>query len=119
MKKQRGVSLTGLLISAVLLIVVCLVGFKLAPSYMEYFTVKKVLKEIALNPEAKSGNAKDVQLAFSKYQMVEGIKVIEPADVVISKEGSEVTLSASWTVKIPFVSNISVVIDFEATSAGK
>ena len=46
----------------------------------------------------------------------EGIKVIEPADVVISKEGSEVTLSASWTVKIPFVSNISVVIDFAASS---
>jgi hypothetical protein len=116
MKRQRGVSLSGLLIVAFILIFVALLGFKLFPAYLEYFQVKKALKEIATNPEIKGGSPREVQGAFARRAAIDNIKAVEPADIEIAKEGNEVVLSASWSVKIPLVQNISACLDFEAAS---
>ena len=54
MKKQRGVSLSGLLIICVILIGIALLGFKLFPPYTEYLSIKKTINEIARNPDIRT-----------------------------------------------------------------
>ena len=48
MHKQRGVSLMGLLIIGSMVAFLMLLGFKLVPAYVEYFSLKKTLQSLAV-----------------------------------------------------------------------
>ncbi len=64
MKKQRGITLTGLIVVLVLLGMAATLGFKLFNPYMQYFTIKKTFKTLAQNPEFRSGNRRDIVSAY-------------------------------------------------------
>jgi hypothetical protein len=113
MRKQRGLSLTGLLLVCVVLIAVALLGFKLFPAYAEYMTVKKALSEIVHNPEYRS-SAREIQAAFERRVTIDNIKAVNSNDLEISKQGDSVSVSASWSVKVPLLYNLSACMDFEA-----
>ena len=113
MRRQRGLSLLGLLLMSALLIAVVLLGFKLFPAYAEYFTVKKALSEIVRNPEYR-GSAREIQAAFERRATIDNIKAVSSKDLEISKQGDGVSVSASWSVKVPLLYNVSACMDFEA-----
>ena len=117
MKKQRGVSLGGLLMVLFLVIFAALLGFKLFTPYMQYFSIQKTFKSLSQNPEVKSGTRRDAMGAWSRYAQIENITAISGDDIEITKEGNEVVLSASYSVKVPLFHNISLLIDFNPTSA--
>ena len=116
MEKQRGLSLGGFIVVCFILILVALLGFKLFTPYVQYFTIQKTLKQIANDPEVKSGTVKDIKLAFVKHSMIDNINAIGADDLDINRDGNDLVLSASYTVKVPLVANISLLIDFNASS---
>lgn len=116
MRGQRGLSLTGLLLICAGLVVVALLGFKLFPSYGEYLSVRKALQEIARNPESRN-NPREVQAAFSRRAAIDNIKAVTANDLEIGKQGDQVVIAASWSVKVPLLYNISACLDFEAKSS--
>jgi len=113
MKRQLGISLTGLLLICVVIIAIALLGFKLFPAYAEYLTVKKVINEIMRNPEYKS-SPKEVQAAFDRAVAIDNIKAVGGKDLEIGKDGDKLKVSASWSVKVPLFYNVSACMDFEA-----
>jgi len=116
MLKQRGISLTGLLIICVVLIAVALIGFKVFPAYAEFFTVKKVIGDIARNPEMKGASPKEISDAFDRRATIDTIKSLGGRDLEVSKQGDRSSIRASWSVKVHLFYNVSACIDFEATS---
>ena len=53
MRKQRGITLMGLIVACIVIVFVAIGGLKIAPAYIEYFKVKKAVKAIAqANPAA-------------------------------------------------------------------
>lgn len=119
MKKQLGVSLGGFMIVCFVLVFVALLGFKLFTPYMQYFSVQKTLKVLAVNPELKSGSRRELMGAFSRYALIDNITAISGDDIEVTKDGNELILSASYSVKVPLVANISLLIDFAPTSAAR
>ena len=119
MKKQLGLTLSGFIMFAFILIFVLLLGFKLFKPYTEYFAIQKTFKELSHNPEVKNGTRTDAMQAWQPRALIENITAISGNDIEITKEGNQVTLSASYTVKVPLFYNISLVIDFSPTSASK
>jgi len=113
MKRQLGISLTGLLLICVVIIAVALLGFKLFPAYAEYLTVKKTITDISRNPEYKA-SPKEIQAAFDRAVAIDNIKAVGGKDLDISKDGDRFRVSASWSVKVPLFYNISACMDFEA-----
>lgn len=118
MEKQKGVSLSGLIVALFVVIMVAMLGFKLFVPYTQYFTIQKVFKQLAANPELKSGSRKEVISAFAKFAMVEDFKAITGDDIEVTKDSNGIVISAAYTVKVPLFHNISLVIDF-APSSGK
>ena len=119
MKRQRGVSLSGMIVVSFFLIIVALLGFKLFTPYMQYFSVQKVFKSIAADPEVRSGTRREAISAWARYALIENINVIGGDDIEVTKDGSDVVLSASYSVKVPLFAHISLLIDFNPTSAGR
>jgi hypothetical protein len=119
MKKQLGVSLTGLLIFIVVLTFVALLGFKVFGPYKQFFTVQKIFKTLALSPEVKNGGRREFVVAWSKYAMTDDIGVVSADDIEVTKDGNEVVISTSYSVRVPLFKNISLLIDFMPTSAAK
>lgn len=115
MRKQHGLSLSGLLLVCAVVIAVVLLGFKLLPSYTEYLSVRKAVREIANDPEAK-GSVREVQAAFSRRAAVDDIRSVDARDLEISKRGNGIYIATSWSVKVPLFMNVSACLDFEATS---
>lgn len=117
MKKQRGVTLSGFLLWAILGIVVLLLGFKIGPAYMEYYNIQKQLRAIAADPGMQSGDRRTIEGAFARRASVENITSIEPRDLDIQKQGAGIVLSASYTTRVPLFGNVSACLDFYPTSA--
>ena len=61
----------------------------------------------------------DIKNSFDRRASVDAITAIKADDIDISVDGERPVLSASYTVKIPVVANISLIIEFNPSSAGK
>ena len=115
MKRQRGVSLSGLLIICVILIGIALLGFKLFPPYTEYLSIKKAINEIARNPEVRT-SPREIQAAFERRSAIDNFTAVRGTDLEITKQGDRAVISAAWSVKVPLFYNISACIDFDVRS---
>jgi hypothetical protein len=117
-KKQRGVSLSGAVVVMVILALVGLVAAKLAPAYIDYFAIKKILTAMEASGELKTMGAKELRLAYNKRANIDNVRSITHEDLQISKdsEGNAV-ISAEYSVRTPLVANISLIIDFSVSTA--
>ncbi|HXC41869.1 MAG TPA: DUF4845 domain-containing protein [Burkholderiales bacterium] len=116
LRRQRGVSFMGLIIGAVIVIFLALLGLKVAPAYIEYFSVKKAVTGIASSPDAK-GTVGDIRKSFDKRAQIDDITVVSGADLEVSKEGSDVVISFAYPKKVPLFANVSLYFDFAGSSS--
>ena len=115
-KGQRGFSLKGAIIWMAVIGFLVVMGAKLMPAYVEYFTVKKMLKSMDEQGDLK-GTVREIRNSFDKRNAIEDVKNVRPDDLEITKEGGEAVVTANWSVRVPLVHNISACLDFTATTA--
>ena len=115
-QKQRGISLSGLLVWAVIIILVSISGLKVAPAYIEFSTIKRNLAAMVKDIDMQTTSPSQIKIMFDKRAQIDSIKSINGQDIKINKENGRVVLNASYVVRIPLVSNISLQIDFQASS---
>ena len=72
--RQRGVSIMGLILGSVVLIFVLLLGMKLFPPYLEYFTAKKHITQIA--NEQRAGTVGAVRQAWQLKTAIDDVSAI-------------------------------------------
>jgi hypothetical protein len=113
-KRQQGVSLMGLIIGAVILILVVLLAMKVLPPYLEFFTAKKFITQIA--QEQRGGTVLDIRRSWQLKTAIEDVKSINEKDLEITKEGGEVVISFSYRKDVPLFLNVGVYLDFAASS---
>jgi Tfp pilus assembly major pilin PilA len=112
---QRGLSMIGFLFVAVVVVVCVMIGFRVAPAYIEYYSVKQALQD-SLADAKDLNSAIEIRKAFQRHADAGYIESVTERDVDIVKNKNEVTASATWTRKLPLVGNASLLLDFEATA---
>lgn len=114
--QQRGVSLSGLLMWSVVLVMVAILGMKLAPAYIEYASIQKALVGIASDPNFKDTTPRQIRESFIKRSQIDYISAVSGKDIEIKKENKQRSLEINYSVTVPLVSNISLFIEFNASS---
>lgn len=114
--KQRGMSLGGLMAGAVVFIALAMVGLKLAPSYIEFFAIKKAV--VALATEKRGATVNEIRKAFDARTSVDDITTITGADLEITKEGSDLVINANYRKEVPLFGGAGIYIQFFASSKG-
>ncbi|MGA8862332.1 MAG: DUF4845 domain-containing protein [Gallionella sp.] len=117
--QQRGLSFGGFIFGAFLLVICAIFGFRLIPAYIQAATIKNTFIEIAHDPNMQNASAHDIKESFNRHSSVDDITAINAESIDISSDGGTPVLSASYSVKIPVAGNISLLLEFNPSSAGK
>jgi len=114
-RNQLGISLGGLMVGAAIFIMLAMIGMKLAPSYIEFFSIKKAVNAIAA--EAKGGaSVNEVRKSFDARATIDAIETIKGSDLEVTKDAQGLQVSVSYRKEIPLVANVGVYIEFKASS---
>ncbi len=114
MRNQQGATLLGMLVVGIVIVFLVVGGMKIAPAYIEYFTVKKAI--VAIAQSNSRATVAEVRYAFQMRSAIDNIDVIGAKDLDVTKEGNEVVISFAYPKRIPLFGNVNVVIDFAASS---
>ena len=113
--RQHGVGLGGLLMGSVIVIAVLLVGMKLAPSYIEFFAIKKAVNAIA-SEKAGGASVAEIRKSFDQRATVDDISTIKGSDLEITKEGGGLVIRAAYRKEVPLFGNVGLYVNFNAVS---
>lgn len=117
MKFQRGLSLNALMLGGAVLALIALLGMKSLPPWIEYGNTLKAIKGTAGDSGLKTATVAQVRAAYAKRAEMDDIKSVTPADIEITKEGGELVITFAYQSKVPLFKNVSLVFDFEGSSA--
>ena len=113
-KNQLGLGLGGLLVGAVIFIGLATVGMKVGPSYLEFYAIKKAVNAIA--QEKRTATVAEIRKTWDARATIDDISAVKGSDIEVTKEGSELVISAAYRKEIPLGGNLGVYIDFRAVS---
>ena len=116
MRKQSGISLIGLIVGLGVLGFLGVMAAKLLPSYVEYFAVKKMFAAMEQAGDL-NGSVRDIRKSFERRNAIEDVKSVQGEDLEVTKEGGEAVVTATWSVRVPMVHNVSTCLDFTVTTA--
>lgn len=116
---QQGAGLFTMMLYFVVAAVVVLLGLKLVPAYLDYFTVKKIIASMAYGEEVKSGTVAEIRRSFDRRATIDYQKSVTAEDLEITKEGNETVVTAAWQQKIPLFTGYTLIVDFSASTADK
>ena len=116
MRKQKGVSLSGLLMASVFIIVLVLLALKIVPVLLEYNAIQRSFRGMAQDPALRGASKEQVRRSFVSRAMVDDIKAVSADQVEITREGNELIVSAEYAVKVPLFRNVSACFDFHPSS---
>jgi Tfp pilus assembly major pilin PilA len=111
-RQQSGLSILSFLFVAAVVVVVAVVGFRVLPAYIEYFSVKSALVE-TLAEMQDFNNPTELRKNFQKRVDAGYIESVGGRDIDLHKEGNQWVATLAWTRKLPLVSNVSLLIEFE------
>jgi len=114
-RRQRGLSLIGLLFWGGVIAVVAVVAMKVFPTVLEYYTVKGVVNRIAAgNPST----VPQVRQEFERATAVEySIQSIKSSDLVVSKDSNDkVVIEFAWDKEIDIFGPVYLLIKYRGTS---
>ena len=112
--RQRGATLLGILVIVAILGFALYAGIRLTPLYLEYMAVARALEQTA-KEESGATSPQTLRNALDRRWTIETIDSIQPKDIEIKKAGSGFTMRAWYRAEAPFISNVSLVADFDKT----
>ncbi len=113
---QKGITLSGLIIAAFVLVLVVSTGLKLVPAYIENAEIQKIFNEVSNDPAMQKASLNDIRLSYSRRASIDNIQAVKAEDIDIDTSSGKPLLSASYFVKVPLAGNISFYLDFNPTS---
>ncbi len=116
LKYQRGLSFSGFMFGAFLLVMFSMIGFKVIPVYMQHAQITKLFVTIANDPEMQKAPMRDIRASFSRRASIDNITVIKAEDIDIDTANGKPVLTAAYAVKVPLAANVSLCIDFTSAS---
>ena len=113
---QSGLTIIGFIFVAAVVLSVAMIGFRVLPSYIEYFSVEKTLKQTLLNSRENVTLA-EFRRDFDLKASADYIDSVRGSDVELSKQGNVIFATATWSKTLPLVGNASILLDFQASAS--
>lgn len=113
--RQRGATFIGMVVIVAILGFALYAVIRLTPIYLEYMEVTRALNQTAKDFAGVPTTPVALKNALERRWIIEDIKSIQPKEIEIKKGGGGYTMRAWYRAEAPFVSNVSLVAEFDKT----
>jgi hypothetical protein len=111
--KQRGITGLGWLTILFLIGFFALLTFRLAPIYLENYSVKTVLKSFEEEPLITQKSKKEIFNMVMARLNTNGVRDIKRDMVKIDKKPGILNIGIEYFVRKPMVGNIDIIVSFD------
>lgn len=113
-RRQRGITLFGLLLWAIIIGFVALLAMNVLPTVNEYLTIQKAVNKIASDGLT---TVPEIRAAFERQKEIEySIQAITGKDLKITKENERVVISFAYDKEVKVISPVFLLIKYEGRS---
>jgi len=113
-RAQRGLSMIGFLFVAAVIVIFAVVGFRMVPSYVAYYTIQSAVSKSLR--DAPDPSPAVVRRSFEKYIAADYIDSVVASDLQVAREGNVITASITWQKQLHMVGNVSLLLDFDVVA---
>ncbi len=106
----------GFLFVAMVLVMLAVLGMKLVPAYIEFFSVKKILATMGQESGLKTKSNAEIRKDFMNRASVGYVSLVKPEDLTIDRRNGGLVINADYVFRTALVGNVSLVVDFSASS---
>lgn len=121
--KQKGVTMWGMAMIALIVAFFALLIVKIVPTYLLDMKVKAALEGVARQSQQSNMTNASIRLALSKRFEIDQVNVSDldvKRDVTFLKKGRNRVIKIEYEVVTPMFANISVLVQFDhQEEAGK
>lgn len=111
-RKQSGMTGTGWLVVLLIIGFFMMLVIKLAPVYMENYSVKTVLESLKEEPGITQKSAGEVREMIQRRLKVNGVYDMARDAIKIKKDGGVMNVEINYQVIKPMAGNVEVLITF-------
>jgi HSP20 family molecular chaperone IbpA len=111
-RRERGLSLVGLLFVGLIGICLALLGAKLVPAFTEYMSIERAIGSI----NKDGATVAQIRRDFENFAIVNDITSISKNDLDITKEDDQVVISYAYSYPIQLMDRVRLVIDFSGST---
>jgi len=115
--RQRGLTILGFLLVAAVVVIFAMVGFRVVPSYVEYFSVKRALEDTMRSGSADPNNPAPFRAELERRLQTSYVEDVKAADAILQRSGSQVVAEMAWERRLHMFGNMYILLEFEATAA--
>lgn len=115
---QSGLSLLSVVVVGGLIAFVILIGFRTVPAINEYLAIDRIIRTLA--QEGDNGKSViELRRDFDHRREIDDIRSVSGPDLEISKDGNRTVIAVEYERKVPVVANVSLLIEFNASSRSR
>ena len=109
-RRQRGVTLFGLLAWGIVIGFVALIGMRVLPTLNEYFTIKRAINKI----KTEGSTVPELRAAFERQKDIEySISSVGGKDLNITKDGDKIVISFAYDKEVELMKPVFLLIKYE------
>ena len=113
-RRQRGLTLFGLLFWAIVVGAVAYLVLRVFPTVNEYLTIKRSIEKVAA---ASPNTVAEVRAAFDRQKEIEySISSISGKDLEVTKENDKIVIGFAYDKEIPIYGPVFLLIKYEGRS---
>ena len=114
-QRQSGLTITGFIFVAAVVVVAIMVGARMIPAYIEAYTVQKVMAQ-TLQTAKEGFTLYQFRRDFDLKASADYIDSVRGSDIEVTKVGNELVATATWSRTLHMVGNVSLLLEFEETA---
>ncbi len=111
--KQRGISILGFLMIAIMVGFFVMAGLRIAPGYFEYLTVRDIAQRVASEFDREVDTIADIRRSLADYLNTNQVKSISYKEIIIERREGEIVIDASYEDRQPLFWRIDAVVKYD------
>ena len=115
-KTQAGLTILGFMLVAAVVIIFAMVGFRVVPSYIEYYSVKKSLDDTMRSGTVEPSNLVAFRSELARRLQTSYVENVKANDAIVQRVGNQITAELAWERRLHMFGNAYILLEFEVTS---
>lgn len=114
--RQRGMSVTSWIIVIALVLFFTLLGIKMVPTYLEFYSISKILESVAQDRGLKNASNREVRKVFHRRIDINGIYDFDPKSLKFGHgtgdSKGKIVMEVKYEVRKKVAGNVDVIMSF-------